>query len=77
MAKTENKRVPERKIGRKVVPTKWITSPEEVNVTLDVVHLALEAAAAQLFRCGYYGTSEAVKGIARQIPGLKKLTPPT
>jgi hypothetical protein len=76
MARTQNKRAPEKRVGRKVVPPKWITAPEEVQMTLDLVQLSLEASAAQLFRCGHYGTSEAVKGIARQIPDLKKLARP-
>jgi hypothetical protein len=70
-------RRPEKRVGRKVIPPMWITTPEEVKVTLDLVQLSLEAAASQLHRCGYHATSRAVSGIAATIPALKKLARPT
>ena len=73
MAIRTNRRRPEERVGRKVVPQKWITTPEEVKMTLDLVQLSLEAAAAQLHRCGYLLTSREVSGLAALIPALKTL----
>ena len=73
MAIKTNRRRPDTKIGRKVVPARWITTSEEVLIALDSVQLALEAASKQLFRCTFYATSLAVQRIAAEIPVLKKL----
>lgn len=73
MAIRTNRRRPEQKVGRKVVPPMWISDPQEIKITLDIVQLSLEAAAAQLHRCGYLLTSREVSGLAALIPALKTL----